>query len=385
MLTFDYISAPKKSRKLNSIKIIDLPAQHARLEPELHEVVDAVINECSFVRGREVALLEQELSAYLGAAHTITCGNGTDALQTALAALRLEDGDEVITTTFSFVATAEAIAHLRLVPVFADVDAKSMNIDAKSIESLITPRTKAIVPVHLYGRPCDMQTVMDVARKHNLYVIEDVAQAMGGEAYVDGKWKKLGTIGHIGCTSFFPTKNLACLGDGGAIFTDDETFAKRAKMYVNHGSERKYHNTEIGINSRLDTIQAAVVRLKLKHLDDFNRRRREVAEAYRQSVNNKNVIFPIDQQGHVYHLFVIRVPNGGRDELKAHLAKAGIETMVHYPVPIHQLPAYSAYKKMQLPESERLAEEVLSLPMHTELDVETVKIICKKIDQWAQK
>ncbi len=367
---------------MEQIKISDLRAIHDRLGNELRHAISEAVEGCHYVKGQAVTQFEQELATYLGCNGVVSCGNGTDALLSAIASLGLNDGDEIITTPFSFVAAVEAIALLRLTPVFADIDPKTFNINPENIERLITPRTKAIVPVHLYGRPCEMQKIMDIARRHNLYVVEDVAQALGAEVMVDGRMQKLGTIGDLGCTSFFPTKNLACMGDGGAVFGNNLDLLRRVRAYVNHGSERKYENTMVGINSRLDTIQAAVLRVKLRYLDQMNDRKRNVAQQYNDLLKNDSIVLPQIVPSHAFHLYVIRVLNGKRQELMDYLENQGIQTLIHYPKAIHNLAPYTKYVKEKLLHSDLAEQEVLSLPMHSELTKEKILYICDRINKW---
>lgn len=365
------------------IEMVDLVAQHKRLGGAVEAAVAKVVASGRYINGPEVADFEWHLENYMGVKHVITCGNGTDALTVALMALDLKPGDEVITSAFSFIATAEAIALLGLKPVFADIDYATFNISPQSVREKITSRTKAIIPVHLYGQPAPMDAIMEIAGEHSLFVIEDNAQSLGAN-YKNGS--KTGTIGHIGCTSFFPSKNLGCLGDGGALIINDSVFASKIKRIVNHGSDVKYYHSEVGINSRLDTIQAAVLMAKLPHLDDFNARRIDAAQFYNDALKNtKGVITP--QSGdfgkHIYHQYTIRVENGLRDSLKEFLLNRGVPSMVYYPVPLHQQKVFaSSGEKINLPVSEKAAMEVLSLPMHTELTIQQLKHIISSITEF---
>lgn len=364
------------------IEMMQLDRQHKRLEGELRTAVESVVESCQFIKGEAVGRLENSLAGYLGCKHVVSCGNGTDALYIALRALSLPEGSEVITTTMSFVAAAEAVAILGYKPVFADVD-ETYNINAKDIERHITTQTKAIIATHLFGRPCDMQKIMDVARKHNLYVIEDAAQAMGGWCKVDGERKMLGSIGDIGCTSFFPSKNLGCWGDGGAAFTNNETFACLMRKIANHGGMKKYAYEMYGINSRLDTIQAAVLEVKLRHLDEFNAHRRWVADRYRNELGScRHIVVPKDVDGCVYHQFTVRVKDGLRDSLKEFLNGQGVKTMVYYPQALHLQGAYKHFAKSNLAMSEMLQNEVLSLPICSETCADNIDAICKLIYEW---
>lgn len=367
------------------IPMVDLHAQHLRLEAELQPAIDAVMASCQFVRGAEVGRFEQELAQYLGCKHVVSCGNGTDALRLAFMALGIGEGDEVITSAYSFIAAAEAVAICGARPVFADIDPTTFNIDPSTIEPLITERTRAIVPVHLFGRPCDMQQIMDIARRHNLYVIEDMAQAMGASTVVDGERRMLGTIGTVGCTSFFPSKNLSCMGDGGALMLNDDMFADRARMLANHGSHRKYYNECIGINSRLDTLQAAVLSVKLRHIDEFTQRRREAAAAYGELLAGIDGIeLPEIIDGHVCHQYTLRIKNNRRDALRAYLSERGISTMIYFPLSLNRQQAFSAMHPSQCPQSEQTSQEALSLPIHSEITRDTVATVAQTVREWSR-
>ncbi len=364
------------------IQMQNLPAVHGRLEPQLSEAISRVVSSGVYIRGNEVRSLEDELARYIGVKYARTCGNGTDALTIALMALRLQPGDEVITTTFSFIAAAEACALLGLVPVFADIDPKTFNISPSEIERLISSRTRAIIPVHLFGCPADMESVMRIARRHKLYVIEDFAQAFGSETTYEGKRYRVGAIGTIGCTSFYPTKNLGCMGDGGAVFTQDEELSRRINMISTHGAEKKYQSTEIGLNSRLDEIQAAILRIKLRHIDQYVARRRGVALKYRAALAaNDFVVCPQMTDGHTFNQFTIRVNYGCRDNLRAYLTARQIATMIYIP-PIHRQKVFEAYNNISLPVADTAIGEVLSLPMHTELTDDEINEVCTRINEW---
>lgn len=361
---------------MKPIQMVDLAGQYARIKPEVDAALAEVMRHTGFINGPEVKAFEQELAAYLGVKHVIGCANGTDALQIAMMALGLKPGDEVITASFTFVATVEVVALLGITPVFADVLPGTFNLDPADIERKITPRTKAIVPVHLFGQTADMEAIRTIAAKHGLYVIEDDAQAIGGTyTFSDGTRKKSGTIGHIASTSFFPSKNLGCYGDGGALFTDDDDLAKRVRRVCNHGSEVRYYHEVVGVNSRLDSLQAAVLRVKLKHLDGYAAARNAAAAYYDQAFAGvPKLVTPARsaQSDHVFHQYTLRVKGGHRDTLKKHLEANGVPAMIYYPVPCHLQNAYRSdrFPAGSLPVTEQLTHEVLSLPMSTELDDE---------------
>ncbi|MCU0240068.1 MAG: DegT/DnrJ/EryC1/StrS family aminotransferase [Pyrinomonadaceae bacterium] len=317
--------------------------------------------------------------------HVIPCANGTDALQIALMACGLEIGDEVIVPTFTYVATAEVIGLLNLKPVMVDVDENTFNVTAEIIEKAITPRTKAIVPVHLYGQTCDMEAIMQVAEKYGLFVIEDNAQAIGSDyTFTDGTQKKSGTIGHIGCTSFYPSKNLGCYGDGGAIFTNDDALAEKIRIIANHGQTKTYYHDFIGVNSRLDSIQAAILNIKLARLDEYCDARRKVADFYDQQfteIEELQTPFRAKNSTHVFHQYTLQVKNGRRDEFNEHLKSFDIPTMIYYPVSLYNQKAFAKYVEpnFSLPVTEKLCESVISLPMHTEMEAEQLEFIAEKV------
>ncbi len=366
---------------MKPLQMVDLKSQYLRIKPQIDSAIQGVIDSCQFVKGAEVKAFEQELAQYLNVKHVVACGNGTDALQVALMALDLKPGDEVITTDFTFIATVEVIALLGLKPVLVDVDRETFNIDIQEIEKAVTPRTKAIVPVHLFGQCANMEAIMEIAAKHNLYVVEDTAQALGAEyRFSNGSTKKAGTIGNIGCTSFFPSKNLGCYGDGGALFTNDDALAEQIRSLTNHGMKVRYHHDQIGVNSRLDTIQAAILRVKLPHLDEYNRARRTAAEKYNTALSEiSDIEIPATAAftNHIFHQYTLKVKNGRRDALKRHLDEQGIPNMVYYPIPLHQQKAFAPYmtENDNFPISEAISGEVLSLPMHTELEDEQIERI----------
>lgn len=370
---------------MRKIQMVDLQTQYQRIKADIDRGIQAVIDEAAFVKGKQVADFQHNLEAYTGAKHVITVGNGTDALQIALMGLGLQRGDEVITPTFTFIATAEVVALLGLTPVVVDVDWETMNMSVESLKKAITPRTKAIVPVHLFGQCANMEEIMSIARAHNLYVVEDACQAIGAQyTFADGSTKQAGTIGDIGCTSFFPSKNLGCYGDGGAIFTNDDDLAARMRAIANHGMVVRYHHDMVGVNSRLDGIQAAILDAKLPHLDEYIASRRRAAAYYDKAfANNPHLLIPGHEphSTHVYHQYTLRLIDVDRDNLKAQLQEAGIPAMVYYPVPLHLQKAYQdpRYKAGDFPVAERLASCVLSLPMHTELDDEQLAYITENV------
>ena len=365
--------------------MVDLSAQYQKIKPAIDEAIAEVINTTAFINGPSVGHFAQELGAYLGAAHVIPCANGTDALQIALMALGLKPGDEVITPSFTYIATTEVIALLGLTPVFVEVDPKTFCIDGAAIEAAITPRTKAIVPVHLYGQAADLNAIMEIARKHQLYVVEDNAQAIGSDYHLaDGRVQKTGTIGHIGCTSFFPSKNLGCYGDGGALYTQDAELAKKIKMIANHGQEQKYVHDVVGCNSRLDTIQAAVLRIKLRQLDNYVDARREVAAAYDAAfaqIPGVEIPFRAHDSKHVFHQYTLKLNGHSREALQAHLQAAGIPSMIYYPIPAHRQKMFAAFhlSDLQLPITEQLCAQVISLPIHTEMDEQQLSYIIENV------
>ncbi len=370
---------------MKKIQMVDLQSQYAKIKQDIDAGIQEVIDTAAFVKGKIVTEFQHHLEQYTGAKHVINVGNGTDALQIALMGLGLKPGDEVITPTFTFIATAEVVALLGLTPVVVDVDWNTMNMDIESVRRAITPRTKAIVPVHLFGQCADMEAIMELANEHHLYVVEDACQAIGAKyTFANGETKQAGTIGHIGCTSFFPSKNLGCYGDGGAIFTNDDELADRMTAIANHGCRVRYHHDEIGVNSRLDSIQAAVLDAKLPHLDEYIAARQKAAAYYdRVFANCEQLLIPGRQphSTHVFHQYTLRVVGADRDKLREGLAERGIPAMIYYPVPLHQQKAYldPRYKDGDFPVAERLASCVLSLPMHTELDAEQLEYITSNV------
>jgi len=367
---------------MKKIQMVDLKGQYTKIKDVVDASIAEVLDTTSYINGPKVHEFQKSLETYLGVKHVIPCANGTDALQIAMMGLGLQPGDEVITADFTFAATAEVIALLQLTPVLVDVDMNNMNISLDGIRKAITPKTKAIVPVHLFGRATNMDAIMEIAREHNLYVIEDNAQAIGADyTSKDGSKKKVGTIGHVAATSFFPSKNLGCYGDGGAIFTNDDVLAHKIRGIVNHGMYERYHHDVVGVNSRLDSIQAGVIKAKLPHLDTYNKARQEAARKYSLALSvNPNIWVPTICEScdcHVFHQYVIRILNGKRDGLLEHLQAKGIPCAIYYPIPLHSQKAYAdaRYKEEDFPVTNQLVKEVIALPMHTELDEEQIKFI----------
>jgi len=370
---------------MRKIEMVDLKTQYQAMKSEVDSALEEVVNSTSFINGEAVLRFTEELAAFTGSRYVIPCANGTDALQIALMALNLDPGDEVITSPFTFVATAEVIALLGLKPVFVDMEEDTFNMDVNQIGQKITSRSRCIIPVHLFGQATDMEAVMKLAHQHNVSVIEDNAQAIGAEViFRDGTKRMAGNIGQIGTTSFYPTKNLGAYGDGGALFTQDESLAHKLKLICNHGSDRKYYYDSIGVNSRLDSVQAAILRVKLQRLNDYANKRQGAAALYDNLLKDtKGITIPprASHSTHVFHQYTIRVAER-RDQLKEHLASKGIPSMIYYPVPLHLSSAYMkyGYKPGDFPVAEQAAREVLSLPMHTELDEEQQTFICNSIN-----
>lgn len=364
--------------------MVDLKTQYQRLKADLDREVIEVLESTQFIGGPKVNAFRDALAAYQGVRHVIPCANGTDALQIAMMALGLQPGDEVIAPAFTYVATAEVIGLLGLRPVMADVDPRTFNIDVSQLESLLTPRTRAIVPVHLFGQSADMAPILDFAQKNGLYVIEDNAQAIGAEyAFADGRSVKTGSMGHFGCTSFFPSKNLGCYGDGGALMTNDDALAERARMIANHGQSRQYYHDRIGVNSRLDAIQAAILQVKLPHLDAFNAARRRAADYYDAAFAPLSALLTPARalySTHVFHQYTLRVTDGQRDALKEHLSARNVPAMIYYPVPLYRQEAFRHWHDgRELPATEMLCREVISLPMHSEHTEATLEAISNAV------
>ncbi|MDV7186983.1 DegT/DnrJ/EryC1/StrS family aminotransferase [Lutibacter sp. TH_r2] len=384
---------------MRKIQMVDLKGQYEKIEKEVDQKVLEVLKSTAFINGPEVHAFQKELEEYLGVKNVIPCANGTDALQIAMMGLGLKPGDEVITADFTFAATVEVIALLGLTPVLVDVEKDTFNIDIDAIKKAITPKTKAIVPVHLYGQCANMEAVLEIAKEHNLFVIEDTAQAIGANyTFKNGSKKKAGTIGNIGTTSFFPSKNLGCYGDGGAIFTDDDDLAHIIRGMVNHGMYKRYYHDVVGVNSRLDSVQAAILRIKLPHLDTYCDARRTAAKYYNNAFkNNNNIVTPKTGNScdficescdcHVFHQYTLQILNGKRNELHQHLLDSGIPNAIYYPVPLHSQKAYAdeRYNEADFPVTNQLKDTVISLPMHTELDEEQLAFITKTINNFVNK
>lgn len=374
---------------MKKIQMVDLNGQYQAIKEQVNSSLSTILESAAFINGPDVKAFQSELEEYLGVKHVIPCANGTDALQIAMMGLGLKPGDEVITADFTFAATVEVIALLQLTPVLVDVDPDTFNIDVAAIERAITPKTKAIVPVHLFGQCANMDAILELAEKHDLYVIEDNAQAIGANhTFKNGKKQKAGTIGHVGSTSFFPSKNLGCYGDGGAIFTNDDDLAHILRGMVNHGMYKRYHHDVIGVNSRLDSIQAAVLRAKLPKLDAYCNARRDAARKYNKAFEGQaHIVTPKTVTAcegvceacdcHVFHQYTLKITNGKRDALVAHFAEKGIPCGVYYPIPLHRQKAYldDRYDEADFPVTNQLVTEVISLPMHTELDDEQINYI----------
>ena len=370
---------------MKKIQMVDLQTQYQHIKNDIDKGIQEVLDSAAFVKGQKVTDFQHHLEAYTGAKHVIPVGNGTDALLIALMGLGLQRGDEVITPTFTFIATAEVAALLGLTPVVVDVDWDTMNMSADSVRRAITPKTKAIVPVHLFGQCANMEEIMAIAHEHNLYVVEDACQAIGAKyTFADGTTKQAATIGDIGCTSFFPSKNLGCYGDGGAVFTNSDELAERMRAIANHGMVVRYHHDMVGVNSRLDSIQATVLDAKLPHLDEYSKARQKAAAYYDKALaGNEHILLPAHEPNatHVYHQYTLRLIGVDRDTVREALAERGIPAMIYYPVPLHLQKAYHdpRYKEGDFPAAERLCQTVLSLPMHTELDEEQLDYITSNL------
>ena len=370
------------------IQMVDLNGQYNKIKSEIDQAVISCISSSAFINGPAVKEFQAGLESYLDVKHVIPCANGTDSLQIAMMALELQPGDEVICPAFTYVATAEVIGLLGLTPVMVDVDPKTFNLTASEVEKSITSKTKAIVPVHLYGQSCDMEPIMQLAEKYNIFVIEDNAQAMGAEyTFSDGTTAKTGTIGHIGSTSFFPSKNLGCYGDGGALMTNDDTLAQKMRMIANHGQEKKYYHKVLGCNSRLDTIQAAILNIKLNYLDQYNTARNKMATFYDEAFYGiEELEVPVRQHNssHVFHQYTLKVKNSKRNELQKYLSEKGIPTMIYYPLPLYKQEAFQQFvpTDFSLATTEQLCNEVLSLPIHTEMNLEDMNSICTCIQSF---
>lgn len=376
--------------------MVDLKGQYADIKQEVDTSIQEIIDNTAFINGPKVHQFQKNLENYLGVKHVIPCANGTDALQIAMMGLGLEQGDEVITADFTFAATVEVIALLKLTPVLVDVDPDNFNIDIEAIKKAITPKTKAIVPVHLFGQCANMEAIMQIAKEHNLYVIEDNAQAIGANyTYQDGTKAKAGTIGHVASTSFFPSKNLGCYGDGGAIFTNDDDLAHTIRGIVNHGMYERYHHDVVGVNSRLDSIQAAVLDAKLPHLDNYNQARRDAARKYNAALKNvPQITLPKTVNNcegicdtcdcHVFHQYTLKLENVDRDALVKYLNSHEVPCGVYYPIPLHKQKAYqdNRYNEADFTVTNQLVKQVISLPMHTELEDDQIEFITTKIKEF---
>jgi len=372
--------------------MVDLVGQYKKIKEEIDTAVLDVMNEASFINGPAVRNFQKNFEKYLGVKHVIPCANGTDALQVAIMALDLKPGDEVITTSFTFIATAEVIALLKLTPVLVDVLPDTYNIDPEAVERAITPKTKAIIPVHLFGQSANIHALLKIAEKHNLFIIEDTAQAIGADYTCpeSGNTKKIGTFGDIGCTSFFPSKNLGAFGDGGAIFTNNDDLAEKMRVVVNHGMTVRYYHDEIGVNSRLDSIQATVLNIKLKYLNEYSKARQKAAEYYNNAfANNPKIKTPVtaDFTTHVFHQYTLVLNDIDREGLMKHLMDKGIASAVYYPVPLHMQKAYldPRYKEGDFPVTEMLSKSVISLPIHTELTPDIQKEITSALLEFVNK
>jgi dTDP-4-amino-4,6-dideoxygalactose transaminase len=376
---------------MREIQMVDLRAQYEKIGSEIDHAIKEVLLSTAFIKGPDVKLFEEELQEYMGVKHVVSCANGTDALYLAMMVLGLKPGDEVITTNFTFIATVEVVALLGLKPVIVDPEPGTFNISVEAVRKAITPKTRAIVPVHIFGQCAEMEGIMELAKKHDIFVIEDAAQATGADyLFKNGTTKKAGTIGHIGTTSFFPSKNLGCYGDGGALYTNDETLAGKLRSIANHGMKVRYQYDNIGVNSRLDTIQAALLRVKLKHLSKFNKTRKEVADFYDEAFARcRSISVPerASYSSHIFHQYTIKVGNNKRDELKKFLESRKIPSMVYYPAPLHVQKAYSylGYNDNDFPVTTSLCKEVLSLPMHPDMEKDQLDYITTNILEFFDK
>ena len=376
---------------MTPIEMVDLKGQYEKIKKEINCGIQEVLDSTAFVKGKKVSIFQENLENYLGVKHVIPVGNGTDALQIALMALGLKPGDEVITPTFTFIATAEVVALLGLTPVLVDVDFDTFNISIESVKKAITSKTKAIIPVHLFGQNADMEELMQLAKQRNLYIVEDACQSIGSVyTFNNGQKAQSGCMGDIGCTSFFPSKNLGCYGDGGAIFTNNDELAKKMRAVANHGMEVRYYHDVVGVNSRLDSIQAAVLDVKLKYLDDYTKARQWAADYYDKAFSgNPKITIPArsTKSTHVFHQYTLKLDEVDRNALQKALTEKGIPAMIYYPVPLHLQKAYKneRYKSSDFPVAEQLCECVLSLPMHTELEEEQLEFIVDNVDLLMKK
>ena len=374
---------------MDNLRMVDLKGQYTFIQKEIESSLSEIIEKTDFINGKPVHRFQQNLEEYLEVKHVIPCANGTDALQIALMALGLKPGDEVITADFTFAATVEVIALLRLKPVLVDVNPQTFNLDIQAVTNAISPKTKAIIPVHLFGQAAPMEALLKVARKHNLFVVEDNAQALGANyTFSSGKKGKTGTLGTLGTTSFFPSKNLGAYGDGGALFTQDDKLAKTLRAIVNHGMYKRYYHELVGVNSRLDSIQAAILDVKLKYLDFYNEKRKAAALAYTERLKDQSgIITPFREKGcdtHVYHQYTLRITHNKRDALAAYLQTQKIPFGIYYPVPLHRQKAYRSFgfSEADFPVTNQLVDEVISLPMHTELTLSQIDFVCHHIQKF---
>lgn len=376
---------------MRPLQMVDTRSQYHRIKKEVDAAVIEVMESSQFIGGPVVSRFTENLSRYNGSRHVVTCANGTDALQIAMMALGLGPGDEVITPSFTYIATVEVAALLHIKPVFVEVDKHTFCMDPEAVEKAITPKTKAIVPVHLYGHAADMEAIMRIAAKHGLYVIEDNAQGIGNDyIFSDGRRRKTGSIGHFGCTSFYPSKNLGAFGDGGAIFTDDDALAEKAKMIASHGQSKRYYHDVVGSNSRLDAMQAAILDIKLSHLDEYIDARRKAADYYDSAFRGMDGIetpFRAANNSHVFHQYTLVLHDIDRDAMHHYLAAEGVPSMIYYPVPAHRQKMFEAFggNQFELPVTDWLTERVISLPIHTELDNEQLDFIIGKVSAFAKK
>ncbi len=394
LIRYTYIRTPKQQllmEKMKKIQMVDLSEQYKGIKSAVDKAIMDVVSSAQFINGPDVKSFQQELATYLGVKHVITCANGTDALQISMMGLGLKPGDEVITPSYTYIATTEVIGLLGLKPVFVDCEPDTFNISVSAIEKAITSKTKAIVPVHLYGQACDMQTIMPIAKKHNLFVIEDNAQAIGCDYIMNGTLMKTGTIGNVGCTSFFPSKNLGCYGDGGAICTNDDDLAIQLRMIANHGQSKRYYHDIVGCNSRLDSIQAAVLRIKLKELDSYILRRNTAADFYDaafENIEQLTIPYRAKNTNHVFHQYTLKLSDEiNRDDLVAYLAQKDIPAMIYYPVPAHKQKMFYDIDNEcgNLENTNWLTSRVFSLPMHTELSIEQQQYIVESVIEFINK
>lgn len=371
--------------------MVDLVTQYEKIKPEVDQATQNIFQTAQFINGPAVKEFQADLEKFLDVKHVIPCANGTDALQIALMALGLEPGDEVITSDFTFAATVEVIGLLKLKPILIDVDPNTFNITAEAIEKAITPKTKAIIPVHLFGQPCDMEPIVALAKKHNIAIVEDTAQAIGAKyTFADGTVQSAGTIGEIGTTSFFPSKNLGCFGDGGALFTNDDELATIIRSIVNHGMGKRYYYDRLGVNSRLDSVQAAILKIKLGHLDTYIANRQKAAAFYSDFFSSfENVETPViaDNVSHVFHQYTLKIKGINQFDLQNYMKEKEVPVMIYYPVPLHTQKAYGSenFNHEDFPVTNQLCETVISLPMHTELDDEQLNFICNSLKEYLEK